>query len=190
MQDSDFQLILEEIVRALGRFRKLAYCVDPNATNEKPLSTKTTGIQVMKTRGVDFLSRLLKRLEDEDLVPSPRFLRFLNREWGRILKLHFELNQNENGAVASAMYQDGLFHALGDVLAQASLGTKSEDYQRYLGERERDLGQMIRKRDIVEIAYVSGWCEIYRRFCQRAETPIPPYFHPNRFVPTSRYVKG
>lgn len=190
MQDSDFQLILEEIVRALGRFRKLAYCVDPNATNEKPLSTKTTGIQVMKTRGVDFLSRLLKRLEDEDLVPSPRFLRFLNREWGRILKLHFELNQNENGAVASAMYQDGLFHALGDVLTQASLGTKSEDYQRYLGERERDLGQMIRKRDIVEIAYVSGWCEIYRRFCQRAETPIPPYFHPNRFVPTSRYVKG
>jgi hypothetical protein len=190
MKDSDFRIVLDEIVRALGRLRKLAYWVDPNADGEKSVPGETAGIQVIRTSGVDFLNRLLRKLEQEDLVPSRRFLRFLHRERGRIARIHFELHQDEDGAVASAMYQDGLLHALGDVLTQASLGTKAEDYQGYLGQREHDLGQMFKKRNIIEIAYVSGWCEIYRRFCQRADSAIPPYFHPYKFTPTARYVKG
>jgi hypothetical protein len=190
MRDPDFQIVLDEIVRALGRLRKLAYCVDPNPTEEKPFAMPAVGIQVIRTSGLSFLNRVLVKLEREDLVPSRRFLRFLHKEWGRIVKIHFQLDQNADGSVASAMYQDGLMHALNDVLTQAFLGTKAEEYQRYLGQREHDLGVVFKKSNVIEIAYVSGWCEVYRRFCQRDDEAIPPYFHPYKFTPMVRYVRG
>jgi hypothetical protein len=190
MRDSDFQSVLDEVVCALGPLRRLAYVVNPSATPERIHQWKIAGIETLRGTGLIFLRDVRTRLEQQDLIPSQRFLACLRREERRIRKLHFDLNQNEEGGMASAMYQDGLLHALNDVLTHVELGRQHQEFQRELGDWEGKLGRMRKERDIIEIAYVSGWCEVYRRFCQRAETAIPPFFHPYNLLPLHDYVKG
>ena len=190
MRDSDFLLILDEIIDALGTIRKLAYSLDPEPTAEKARRGKARRIQVIKATGLAFLTELRRRLEEQDLIPRREFLGFLSSERRRIVGLHLRMNQGENGGIASAMYQDGLLHALEDVLAHTSLGKKAEDFHKYLRECETDLRNMVQEKDIIEIAYLSGWREVFGRFCERTKTPIPPYFHPRKLTPISRYIKG
>ena len=89
------------------------------------------------------------------------------------------------------MYQDGLLHALDDVLTSTALGTKNkENFESDLGRMMQNLEQMQRKHDPVEIAYFSGWVEVLKRFCQRSTEPIPRYFHPYQLPPSRELVIG
>jgi hypothetical protein len=116
LRDSDFRQVWEGITKALGRFAKLAYAVDPNASAEDVNYWKERGIEIFNTYDLSFVRELRARLEKENLVPSQQFLEFLDRERSRITNVHVRLSQSSDGGLASAMYQDGLLHVLGDVL--------------------------------------------------------------------------
>jgi hypothetical protein len=92
------------------------------------------------------------------------------------------------------MYQDGLQHSFSDVLTGASLGKRPEELERELRSSEKHLQLLKRKRDdiniAIEIAYWSGRVEVLRRFCSRDTSRIPIYFHPNRFEPSQKYIRG
>ncbi|MGA2483970.1 MAG: hypothetical protein ABSF92_12725 [Candidatus Acidiferrales bacterium] len=93
--------------------------------------------------------------------------------------------------MASAMYQDGLLHALQDVLTSTTLGIKKkEDFEIDYREAEHRLTQMLRQHDAIEIAYWSGRFEVIRRFVKRTKGPIPAYFHPYRARPLTKLIKG
>jgi hypothetical protein len=144
---------------------------------------------------VAFVRAIHAKLVTDGHLPSEKLLNFFSKERHRTVKAHFERKQSEsNGAFASAMYQDGLQHSFSDVLTGASLGKRPEELERELRSSEKHLQLLKRKRDdiniAIEIAYWSGRVEVLRRFCSRDTSRIPIYFHPNRFEPSQKYIRG
>ena len=144
-----------------------------------------------KIYGGHFLGLLRERCVAENLLPTQEFVRFFQEERRRIHSVHFEREQGKTaGSFASAMYQDGLQHALTDVFVDGYLGKKQEDFEKELAGAQKHLALMRKKKDLIEIAYWSGRCEVVRRFCERDTSSIPAYFHPDKLVPIRRYIRG
>ncbi len=191
LRDPDFQQIWDSIISSLGHFAKLAYALDPTATPEQMSQWKERGIHLVKASDILFIRMLRSRLEKNGLIPSEQFLRYLDAQAQRITSIHIRLRQSSDGRLASAMYQDGLLHALGDVLVATRLGSKKkEDFETDLREAERILAAMRRKGEVIEVAYWSGRLEVIRRFVNRTKGPIPAYFHPYDWRPLAKLVKG
>jgi hypothetical protein len=101
------------------------------------------------------------------------------------------MGQESDGKLSSAMYQDGLLHAMTSILTSNSLGTKKKgDFEADHGDALKSLEKQRRRDDPIEIAYWSGRVEILERFNERRRTPIPAFFHPYALRPASRLVKG
>jgi len=191
LRDSDFQFIWDGIVKSLGRFTKLAYAIDPNARPDSLRYWKSRGIELFATTDVMFVRRLRARLEKENLLPAESFLGFLHQERGRIANVHIRMDQQSSGGLASAMYQDGLLHALGNILTSTALGAKKiETFESDLAEARKMLAKMHRRKDPIEIAYWTGRTEILGRFLARSKQKIPTFIHPFRFKPSQKFVKG
>jgi SIR2-like domain len=191
LRDSDFQSIWDGIVKSLGRFTKLAYAVDPNARPDNVAYWKSRGIELFETTDLMFVRQLRLRLEKEDLIPSESLLGFLHRERQRIANIHVRLSQRSTGGMASAMYQDGLIHALSDVLTSTALGAKKVGaFEQDLNEARKILARMERRENPIEIAYWSGRLEILTRFQKRSTKKIPAFIHPLRFTISQKFIKG
>jgi hypothetical protein len=108
MRDADFQKVWGGIVNTLGQLTKMAYALDPKASNDQIATWKDRGIQILRVTDIMFIRTLRERLVKEDLVPSERFLHFLRQQRQRIVSIHINNRQTTLGQVASAMYQDGL----------------------------------------------------------------------------------
>ncbi len=146
---------------------------------------------MFKTTDLMFVRQLRERLEKEDLIPSEQFLAFLYRERVRIANIHIRLHQDSAGGLASAMYQDGLLHALEDVLTSTALGAKRrETFEADLAQAKQNVEKMEKRKDPIEVAYWSGRTEIMKRFQSRNRASIPPYFHPYRLSPHRKFIKG
>ena len=73
--------------------------------------------------------------------------RFLHRERRRIVSLHVNLSQMSAGGMASAMYQDGLLHALDDILTYTEIGSKRlADFESDLRNSAAALARYIARR--------------------------------------------
>jgi hypothetical protein len=191
MRDEDFREIWETITGVLGHFTKLAYAIDPKFTSETAEYWRERGIELIRTYDSAFLGALHENLENEGLIPSKAFLSFLDGQRKEIGRLHMKLDQNTNGGVASAMYQDGLMHELEDVLSSADLGTKrKEDFEHDLNQAASNVMKAHAANAFVEVAYWTGRRVVLERFCARNSSQIPPFFHPAKMVPIPRFVKG
>lgn len=188
--DEDFTLVFDEITQRLGPFRRLSFAVDPNASPYHETHWKKKGVRIIKTSGVDLLCELRSKLEAEGILPSSEFLGFLDSERRRITQAHLKREQRESpGAFLSAMYQDGLLHVLNDVLSGTALGWERKDFEQELAEDRKRLSRMIKKKDLVEIAYYTGRVEGLARFCARDTSTIPAYFDIGNIKPSRRYKK-
>jgi SIR2-like protein len=191
MRDADFQEVWNGITAALGHFTKFAYAVDIDATPDAVSFWKERGIQLVKTSDILFVRSLRGRLEKGNLIPSERLLGFLRRAQRQITSTHIKMGQESHGKFASAMYQDGLLHALDDVLTSTALGVKNkEDFESDLSQANEALEQVRGKHDPIEIAYFTGRVEVLKRFCRRSTTPILRYLHPYRLRPSKKLVRG
>jgi hypothetical protein len=191
LRDEDFREVWGNITRSLGRFGKTAYAVDPDVTPENVTFWHERGIELFGTSDVMFLRRLRKRLEAEGLVPTESFLRWLGRQRRRIVSIHVALRQSSEGGIASAMYQDGLIHALDDALSSTALGIKrEEDFGSDLRFAAKEVKRAEKSGDFVEVAYWSGRYKVLEHFCDRDSSAIPAYFHPSKLVPVAKFVKG
>jgi hypothetical protein len=191
MRDPDFQKVWDSIDSALGHFANLAYAVDPNASAEQVALWRKRGIEIFGCRDLEFARTLRARLEKEDLIPSEKLLKFLQRERDRIVSIHIKNNQTSDGKFSSAMYQDGLLHQLSSILISTALGTKKKvDFENDYGNKLNHLNKMRRRKDVIEIAYWSGRVEVLRRFNNRQKSSIPAFFHPYRMHPTQKLIKG
>lgn len=191
MRDSDFREIWDSITSSLGRFAKLAYAVDPKASDEDVEYWRQRGILIYKTSDQEVLKSLRERLEAEDLIPTQEFIEYLREERKRLVPIHLEMSQNSDGGMASAMYQDGLLHALSDVVMSSFLGSKrNQDFEAQAANAGRRIRSAKKEQDPIEVAYWSGHREVIRRFCERDDTKIPAYFHPYRFEPIRKFVRG
>jgi len=191
MRDPDFQEVWKGITATLGHFTKLAYAVDIDATPDAVSFWKERGIELVKTSDILFVGALRARLEKEDLIPSEKLLGFMRRAQGQVTSTHVNMGQGSPGELASAMYQDGLLHALDDVLTSTALGVKvKENFESDLSEAKQNL-EHVRREDIpMEIAYWTGRVEVLNRFCQRSTAPILRYFHPYGDRPSKKLVGG
>ena len=161
--DSDFQIILDEIIKSLGKLRRLAYIFDPNATEEKIKSWQSKGFCVVKAYGLALLNEVRKKLQEDGYIPSEDDISYLSNEQDRIIDIHVNLNQGESGgAVASAMYQDGLIHMLSTVLSGAALGSSREYFEKNLFETERNSKKYSKAGNLVEMAYWGGQFEVIK----------------------------
>jgi len=191
LRDSDFRLIWAEIIQSLGQLRRLAYVVDPESKDEKTTFWRSNGLWHIRMTDIAFVTLIHARLVRDDHLPSEKLLNIFARERRRTIRAHLERNQDESGgAFASAMYQDGLLHSFSDVLTGASLGKRPEELERELRGSKRHLELMFKRKEIVEIAYWSGRVEVLDRFCRKTMSQIPIYFHPNRLVPSLKYIRG
>lgn len=191
MRDPDFQEVWDAITKALGRFAKLAYAVDPNASPDSIGFWSHRGIQIFKTSDVSFLIQLREKLEDENLIPTQKFIDSLRIQRRKIVSIHLNLSQNSSGGMASSMYQDGLLHALDEVISSSILGSKrNQDFEFELAYAEKAVREKQRARDPVEIAYWSGRREVYGHFCSRDPSTFPAYFHPSKLLPITKFVQG
>jgi hypothetical protein len=191
MRDPDFREVWGTITKALGRFAKRAYALDPLATAENIDFWKGRGIDVYNVRDVDFLRLLRERLEKEDAIPTETFVEFLRGERDSIASIHFDLEQNSDGAMASSIYQDGLLHMLDDIYSSVLLGEKqTQDFASELVYSAKTIRENRERNDPVEIAYWTGRHEVLQRFCSRDRSPIPAYFHPKQMIPIPSFVQG
>lgn len=191
MRDADFQEVWNGITTALGHFTRLAYAVDIDATPDAVSFWKGRGIELVNTSDILFVRALRRRLEKENLIPSEELLGFMRRARRQVASTHFKTGQESHGKLASAMYQDGLLHALDDVLTSTALGVKvKENFESDLSQANQTLEQVRRKHDPIEIAYFTGRVEVLKRFCHRSTAPILRYFHPYRTRPSKKLVRG
>jgi hypothetical protein len=191
MRDADFQEVWNGTVAKLGHFSKLAYAVDPQASDESVAFWKDRGIELCRTSDILLVRSLRKRLQKEDLIPSQELVEFMRRSLNRISSIHVNMGQEYSGKLASAMYQDGLLHALEDVVTSTALGMKKKhDFEHDLADAAETLGQTRRKRDPIEIAYWTGRLLTLKRFCSRSRAAFLPYFHPYRLHPTKKLIRG
>ncbi len=191
MRDPDFKKVWDLINASLGRFAHLAYALDPNAPPDQVSFWRERGIQIIRATDIMFIRTLRERLEEQELVPSEQFLRFLQRERHRIVSIHLKMGQKSEGRFSSAMYQDGLLHELDSILTSTSLGTKKKgDFENDHGETLKRLQEMRRGKDPIEFAYWSGRAEVLERFSKRKRLPLPAFFHPYRLRPIPKLVKG
>jgi hypothetical protein len=191
MRDSDFREVWESITERLGSFGKLAYAVNPHANVEEIDHWRNRGVEIFPTSDTLFLRALKDRLEERGEIPSSNFLSFLRQERRRIVAIHIKNEQNSDGGLSSAMYQDGLLHELDDVLSSTALGTKrNSDFEAERREAEKIVDQMYEADNIVEVAYWTGRYIVLDHYCGRNTSQIPSYLHPNSLRPTIRFVKG
>jgi hypothetical protein len=191
LEDADFREVWESITGRLGQFSKLAFALDPNASDENVNYWERQGILIFRIDDVQFLHKLRKHLVKKGLIPSELLMSFLMRERRRIVQLHLRNNQNSDGALSSAMYQDGLIHELDDILDSVQLGTKKhEDFENELGYTLNKLKMMQKRKNPIEIAYWSGRYIAIDAYFEADRKQIPPYFHPYRLEPLNKLVKG
>ena len=191
MRDPDFEKVWNSISGRLGHFAQMAYALDPNASTERMSSWRAHGIQIFKATDAAFVRALRERMEAEGLLPTERFVRFIQRERRRITSAHLKMGQTSAGRFASAMYQDGVLHELDSVVLATRLGAKKKkDFENDHGDALKYLHEMRRVSEVVEIAYWSGRAEVLERFNKRDVTSIPTYFHPDRLHPTPKLVEG
>jgi SIR2-like domain len=191
MRDADFRVVWEGITRKLGCFRKLAFAIVRAPAPDAVSYWGARGVKLLRTYDTVFAECLREKLEEEDLIPTRRFLASLRRECRRVASTHIKMGQQSAGKLASAMWQDGLLHALDYVLTSTALGAKTrEDFETELSHQNQELNEELRRRDAIEIAYRSSWVEVLKKFCTRSPIPIPHYFHPYRAHPTKKLVIG
>lgn len=190
LKDSDFREVWAGITKRLGQFAKLAYAIDPNASDKDVEFWKERGIEIFGTFDLAFLRALRMKLEREKLVPSREFIALLQRQRMRIASVHVRLDQLSDGGFVTAMYQDGLLHAFDEILTSTRLGSRMEEFERDLADSEKAVTQMRQRRDLVEIAYWVGRREPLRIFCSRKNETVPLYFHPYRLEPVHKLVQG
>ena len=191
LRDSDFQEVWGTITNSLGRFGKLAYSLNPHATPESIEFWKERGVHVVKTFDLQFVRYLHEKLEQEDLIPSHKFMEVLRTQRHQILSIHLKLSQNSDGGMSSSMYQDGLLHGLDDILSSTALGIKqNQDFDTELRYAAKNIKEANKAKDPIELAYWHGRHEALKHFCSRDVSAIPPYFHPRKMSPISKFVKG
>ena len=191
LKDADFRELWDSISNRLGQFSKMAYALDPFATDEDIAYWATRGIKIFRLRDTQFLEGLRSRFVESGLLPSERLIRFLMSERSRIVKLHLKLAQNCDGAMSSAMYQDGLLHELDDILDSVRLGTsKQQDFEIGLGLVHKNIEAAHKQKDPIEVAYYSGRYAVIKAYLEADRNELQTYFHPYRLAPLRKFVKG
>ncbi len=191
LQDADFREVWGSITTTLGRFSKLAYALDPHASDEDLEYWKERGIVIFRLFDVQVFRALRRHLVELGLIPSEALVNFLMRERRRIVQIHLRNQQHSDGAFASAMYQDGLLHQLDDIVDAIGLGTmKREDLENELGSAVNILNKAKKARDIIEIAYWTGRYSAVQAYFEEELSQIPAYFHPYQLRPAPKLIKG
>jgi hypothetical protein len=186
VRDPDLIAVFNELSLVLGDVRKLAFSVEPDPSEERITSLKLRGVRVVRQMGIAFAQDICSKLESDGLIASEGLLESFARERERIAALHFALDQDTDWGMASAMYQDGLLHALDEVSGQSALGREMSAFRAELADCEKNLAQMRKKDNIIEIAYLSGWCEVLTRLCNGSASALPAFFHPQKLVPAAK----
>jgi SIR2-like domain len=191
LKDADFREIWETITSRLGQFSKLAYALDPFASDEDIAYWALRGIKIYRVRDTQFLEGLRKHFVDIAILPSQQLIKFLMTERKRVVKLHLKLKQDCDGGLSSAMYQDGLLHELDDILDSLQLGTRrQQDFENELGLMHKNVRAAQKQRDAIEVAYYSGRYAVINAFIEADYNELLPYFHPYRLTPLRKLVKG
>ena len=191
LKDADFREIWNSITSRLGQFSKLAYAIDPFATDDDIIYWSQRGINIFRVHDTEFLEGLRNHFVDAAMLPPDQLIKFLMSERNRIVKLHLKLKQDCDGGMSSAMYQDGLLHGLDDILDALRLGTsRQQDFENELGLMHKNVRAAHKHNDPIEVAYYSGRYAVISAFSEADCIELPPYFHPYRLTPLQKLVKG
>ena len=191
LKDADFRELWDSIANRLGQFSKMAYALDPFATDEDIAYWATRGSSILRIRDTQFLEGLRNYFVEAGLLPSDRLIKFLMSERSRIIKLHLKLEQNCDGAMSSAMYQDGLLHELDEILDSTRLGiSKQKDFENKLGLMHKNIKAAHKQKDPIEVAYYSGRYGVINAYFEADLNEIETYFHPYGLAPIRKFVKG
>jgi hypothetical protein len=191
LKDADFREIWDTITSRLGQFSKLAYALDPFATDDEISYWSQQGINIFRIRDTQFLEGLRNHFVEAAMLPSDQLIKFLMSERSRIIRLHLKLEQDCDGGMSSAMYQDGLLHELDDILDGLRLGTsRQQDFENELGLALKNVRAAHNEKDPIEIAYYSGRYAVINAYFEAGCNELPSYFHPYRLTPLRKLVKG
>jgi len=191
LKDADFREIWDATTSRLGQFSKLAYALDPFATNDDITYWSQRGIEIFRVRDTEFLEGLRVHFVNAGMLPPDGLIKFLMGERNRIVKLHLKLKQDCDGGMSSAMYQDGLLHELDDILDALRLGTGTQrDFENELGLMHKNVRAAHKQKDPIEVAYYSGRYAVINAYSEADCVELPPYFHPYRLTPLRKLVKG
>lgn len=132
-KDSDFESLYRLMKRKMGDLLPRAYVVNPDATE---LPDFVSGMHLLRTSGVHFVSKLKESFPEEELLTEKRF-EFLPYLRHIVRTLHHEMiekgEMREDPAMfMCACYQDGLMDAFDYIMANRS---KGDFYHRCYTER-------------------------------------------------------
>lgn len=188
IRDEDFLSVFQEITMSLGPFKGLTYAFDPNATDEIIREWSEKKVKIIRGTAMGLMNELLDRLRQDDILPPLAHIQLLEKEYERICRIR-RAGRSGTGSLSS-MYQDGLLHALKEVLSDIALGSRRSNMDHKLREAQRMRELAFSDRDTEKTAYWSGCCEVLQRFNNRITKKIPSYFHPQKQAPSFKNKKA
>jgi len=204
--DPDFQLIYDEVISNLGEFRRGSWVIDPSPNDRTISEWEKRGVKIINISGITFARDLVTKFEKEKVIPAIDLIAEFSEQRERIVQIHMETSkkQDTSGGFASSMYQDGLLHAIEEIVQMGLLGRLMDDFKAKLNEystylercrrRVEYLGKKGKGKELeigglyTEIAYASGWIEPLMRFISNNKRDIPAYFNPISLKPVNKPV--
>ena len=190
-KDEDFLNIFNTIRKGMGAFARTHYMVSPFVSEDDKVRLADLNIVPIQTDATNFLravkSHMISKFgfaKDEafDLIAQASF---------RVVAEHMEFSSSFKPAekphlIFSAMYQDGLIHALQRIIDLMHTGEYSDLHRlsHQIEAYDEIISKHLTKRDYREYSYFCGYCTGLDYFfaCnmqEGAELPdMPMYFHP------------
>ena len=189
--DDDFLNIYNTVRHGLGALARSHYIVSPFLTDEDCSRLKDLNLIPIKTDATYFLSIVKQHMIDKFcFAPDEAYSRVAEVIFD-VYDEHFEFTssfmaKNSPHLMFSAIYQDGLIHALQRILDLRTTGQYSDlHYVRgQINLYEKMISDYSRKRDYWELSYFSGYLvgleyfELVAVLADEEIPDVPQYFHP------------
>lgn len=189
LTDPSFEIIHNGILARMGKFARTSFAVVPEVTDKDVELWKTKGVTMIRALAFPFLEELRNKLIDsEAMFDVNREKVTISTEGEKIADIHMETSaeQDSNVGMLSSMYQDGLQHALDDLLYGLRLGVTREQLEKELRDDQRSLAEYGESdyefRDD-EIAYLTGHVRCLEWFLSQDRGPLLSFFSGKRMEP-------
>ena len=192
LTDPSFEIIHNGILARMGKFARTSFAVVPEVTDKDVELWKTKGVTMIRALAFPFLEELRNKLIDTTAMFDVRQEKAtISTEGQKLVDIHMETSaeQDSNVGMLSSMYQDGLKHALDDLLYGLRLGLTTEQLEKQLRDDQSlltEYGESDYEFRETEMAYLTGHVRCLEWFLAQDRGTLLSFFSAKRMEPVDK----
>jgi hypothetical protein len=190
LKDPSFDKIRSGILEKIGKFARTSYAVLGEPTEADISRWEGKGVIVINAYAYPFMMELRNKLVDQELLfDVERDLFLVENELSEINSVDVSIHQESDLEFLTAMYIDGMQHALEGIIYDLEHGTTKELMRKELHEQSVALQKWKRRRGMgrdIEVAYYTGRKLAVEWFLTRHVAHLPKYFSDTNMQPITK----